>query len=333
MMENSNNEQAVVRLSALWALAEISLGGLLHALRLPLTGLLVGSVALACIYLIVKSTNSYSSVLKALVIVSAIKMMATPHASPFSYLAMSVQTFCCLPLIGRRGDSRKWVTAMFLLASLYSPIQKLMILYVTFGHDGLAVVFNEFAKWVAPTMSTTSLISIPIIIWIGAHLIVGFLLAKWLHEWVSADYESRELQAEWKQDAASEKNQPVSQYASSYRKLLISLSVVTLLMVLYLYESNLPAWVHVLWRPLLIILFWQLIVRPIISVISQKWALTSKEDGNVVAVMDELPKLRSILTFARRKSSNMAGWFDRFREFLKVTILLSVMYSTDKTND
>jgi hypothetical protein len=333
MRENSKNEQAIVRLSALWAIAEITLGGLLHALRLPLTGLLVGSVALACIYLIARSTNSYSAVLKALVIVSAIKMMATPHASPFSYVAMSVQTFCCLPLIGRRGDSRLWVTAMFLIASLYSPIQKLLILYVTFGHDGLAVVLNEFGKWVAPTMSTIGLISIPLIMWFGAHLAVGFLLAKWLHEWVAADNGSEALQAEWKRDAAAQINQPVAQHASSYPKLLMPIAVVSMLVLLYLYESDLPTWVHVLWRPLLIILFWQLIVRPIIMLITNRWAVASSGDGNMKDVMGELPKLRSILTFARRKSSNVVGWFDRFREFLKVTILLSVMYSSEKSND
>jgi len=54
-----NKEQAIptnsllyYRLIALWALAEALLGGIIHGLRIPVSGLVVGSCAVICICLI-----------------------------------------------------------------------------------------------------------------------------------------------------------------------------------------------------------------------------------------------------------------------------------------
>ncbi len=43
---------AVQRLTALWAFSESGLGGILHALQMPFTGLLVGGMAILLISLI-----------------------------------------------------------------------------------------------------------------------------------------------------------------------------------------------------------------------------------------------------------------------------------------
>ncbi len=333
MRKSTINDQAIIRLSALWALVEITLGGVLHAIRMPLTGLFVGSMALACVYLIARSTTSYRVVLQAMVSVMAIKMMATPHASPFSYVAMAIQTLCCIPLIGHKGNSRKWVTSMFLIASLYSPIQKIVILYITFGHQGLMIVLEEFRKWLTPGLSTTELILIPLVLWTGIHLVAGFFLAKWLHTWITQGAGKQELHDEWSRYDLTNTHAPYSQRRSTSRQVLLTIVVVSLLLLIYLYESVLPTWIHVLWRPLLIILSWQLIIRPIIAIISQILSSGVKNEGDVQVVMDEFPRMWSIIKFAKRKSSDVAGWVDRYYVFLKVTILLSVMNSTETTND
>jgi len=333
MINKAIDEQVVIRLSALWALAEITLGGVLHALRIPLTGLMVGSIALSCVFLISRSTSSYRTLFQALFTVMVIKMMATPHASPFSYLAMTAQTLCCIPLVGHRGRSRLWVTSMFLLASLYSPVQKLVILYVTFGQQGLAVVMDEFRKWVAPGLSGTEFVLIPLVVWFGTHLAAGFFLAKWLVNWTTAENGINELRDEWK--SAKERGLLAmdSQRPITHRNMLIPIAVVTGLCLLYMYEAVLPAWMHVLWRPLLIILFWQLILRPISMLIARKWANGADTSANVRAVMDELPKMWSVITFAKMKASQAAGSIERFYVFIKVTLLLSVKNSSDHTND
>ena len=327
------NDPVVTRLSALWALAEITLGGVLHTLRIPLTGLFVGSTALACVYLIARSTNSALTILKALLAVMAIKVMSLPHASPFSYLAMSFQAACCMPLIGRRGNSRAWVTSLFIVASMYSPLQKLVILYITFGHEGLYVVLDALRNWLSPQLTTGEFLFLPLVLWFGAHIVAGYLLSVWLLRWVSYDSVKDVYHDEWIRSRVSATPELQDQPIMTVRRIILSLIILVALSGLYFYESELPAWMHVLWRPLLIILSWQVVVRPLIQRFSRRLISGSANSKDVKAVMDELPQMWSILTFAQTKSAEVTGWVSRIKTFLKVTIALTTTRMPEVKHD
>lgn len=331
MDHKTPNDQVETRLTALWALTEITLGGVLHAMRIPLTGLFVGSTALACVYLIARSADTYRSVTKALIAVAVIKGMSSPQASPFSYLAMTVQALCCVPLVGSKGQSRRWVTAMFMLASLYSPIQKVAILYITFGHQGLAVVLGELRNWISPQFTTTEFLIAPFLLWFGMHLLAGFFLAKWLHHWLDRDTARRNIYEEWRLRKTTVA--PVLKTPTGRRQYSVLIVVVASLLVLYLFESNLPDWTKVLWRPLAIMLFWQLVVRPILYLVNRTWLRSSKDIGHVEDVLNELPMMWSVLTYAQLKSSGVASWMGRVRTFLNVTLTLSVTRYTEVKHD
>ena len=58
------------RLIALWALSEAMLGGIIHGLRIPVSGLIVGSCAVICICLIAWYVPKKGSILKATIIVA-----------------------------------------------------------------------------------------------------------------------------------------------------------------------------------------------------------------------------------------------------------------------
>ena len=90
----SNNEidskLAVERLTVLWALTESGLGGMMHAFRLPFTGLLVGGVAIILIIMLAHySNNNVQQILKALIIVLIVKISVSPHSPLGAYLAVS----------------------------------------------------------------------------------------------------------------------------------------------------------------------------------------------------------------------------------------------------
>src|SRR5690606_29531378 len=83
---------AIQRLTALWALNECGLGGLLHALNSPMTGLLVGSIAMVCIALICSlADDKWRTVMSSLLIVLIIKALVSPHSSPTAYVAVAFQ--------------------------------------------------------------------------------------------------------------------------------------------------------------------------------------------------------------------------------------------------
>jgi hypothetical protein len=79
------------RLIGLWILCEAVLGGIIHGLRIPVSGLIVGSSAVVCICLIAWYNPLKGTILKATIIVAIFKMMLSPQAPPTAYVAVFFQ--------------------------------------------------------------------------------------------------------------------------------------------------------------------------------------------------------------------------------------------------
>ena len=83
---------AIQRLTALWAFAESGLGGLMHALQIPFTGLVVGGMAVMIISLIAEiSEHDHKQVLKSALVVLIVKAMVSPYTPFPAYIAVSFQ--------------------------------------------------------------------------------------------------------------------------------------------------------------------------------------------------------------------------------------------------
>ncbi|MGB3083465.1 MAG: hypothetical protein WBB21_02015, partial [Saprospiraceae bacterium] len=83
---NSQNQTIIFRLTALWALNESGLGGFLHALNFPFSGLIIGSIAVALIsFIIYFSGTDKKTLFNALIIVLIIKLLMSPHSSVTAY--------------------------------------------------------------------------------------------------------------------------------------------------------------------------------------------------------------------------------------------------------
>ncbi|MCK5088079.1 MAG: hypothetical protein KAQ90_11190, partial [Melioribacteraceae bacterium] len=68
----------VNRLTALWAFSEAALGGILHALKIPLTGLFVGGAAVIFISLIAYYSEKKHAILRATLLVVIVKFVVAP---------------------------------------------------------------------------------------------------------------------------------------------------------------------------------------------------------------------------------------------------------------
>src|SRR5215510_10131541 len=85
------NLQVYYRIIALWVLAEAMLGGIIFALKLPVSGLVVGSCAVICICLIGFYSPARGAIIKATIIVAIFKMMLSPQAPILAYAAVFFQ--------------------------------------------------------------------------------------------------------------------------------------------------------------------------------------------------------------------------------------------------
>src|SRR5829696_7949245 len=87
----SFDKQIYYRLIVLWVLCEAVLGGLMHAVKIPFTGIIVSSGAVICICLIAFYVPVKGAILKATIIVAIFKMMLSPHTPPTAYVAVFFQ--------------------------------------------------------------------------------------------------------------------------------------------------------------------------------------------------------------------------------------------------
>jgi hypothetical protein len=128
------NHSAVNRLTALWALNESGLGGVLHAAKFPFTGIFVGGFAVILISLIARYSNySFKAVLKATAMVLMIKAAVIPH-SPFpAYLAVSFQGLLGAFIFSLSKNFKITPIVFGGLALLESAIQKILLTVLFFG--------------------------------------------------------------------------------------------------------------------------------------------------------------------------------------------------------
>jgi hypothetical protein len=132
--EGEFNHRAVNRLTALWALNESGLGGILHAAKFPFTGIFVGGFAVILISLIARYSNySFKAILKATAMVLMIKAAVSPH-SPFpAYIAVSFQGVLGAFIFSTTKNFKAVPILFGGFALLESAIQKILLTVLFFG--------------------------------------------------------------------------------------------------------------------------------------------------------------------------------------------------------
>lgn len=111
----------------------MALGGILHALRLPFTGITVGSASVLCLCLLGVSVARPRDILRGLAIVLAVKAAVTPHAPAGAFLAVAFQGLAAWFLF--RFVGRRAATCVFLgvVALVQSALQKIVFMTILYG--------------------------------------------------------------------------------------------------------------------------------------------------------------------------------------------------------
>ncbi len=127
------NENAVVRLTALWAFSESALGGFLHMFKIPFTGAIINSVSAILIIMIASFSVKKGTILKATLLVMAVKAAAAPYTPVNAFVSVLFQGFIGeLLLTSHRFLSLKAVVFAS-LTLLQSAVQRIVVLTVIMG--------------------------------------------------------------------------------------------------------------------------------------------------------------------------------------------------------
>ncbi|MBC5774160.1 hypothetical protein H8S95_08810 [Pontibacter sp. KCTC 32443] len=180
--ENSIVHQPAVfyRITALWALSEAFLGGVLHALHLPGTGLFVGGAAVLCISLLAFYCPARHAILKATILVILIKGMLSPHSPPGAYLAVFIQGGLGYLFFWSKRYFKVSCLLLGVITQLQSALQRLVVMLIVFGAD-LYQVADGFVDYILKKagIAAGDYVLYVVLLYIGLHVLMGVLVG-WL---------------------------------------------------------------------------------------------------------------------------------------------------------
>lgn len=319
--KNLTEEQrlaAAQRLTALWAFTESGLGGIMHALQIPFTGLVVGGMAVIIISLIAEiSAHDRKQVLKTALIVLIVKAMVSPHTPLPAYVAVSFQALLGYAIFRLLPVNFFSILVLSTIAMLESAIQKLIILTLFFGKSFWKAM-DEMIAYIAKQFGISAINGSQ---WIMAAYLVIYLIGGMIIAWIAyktikglfADNGALFV------DSTKAINEEIYKGHTTKRKTLyrklwaMILVLVVLSVVLFIFSADTrQGWLAVLktvsWT-LSAILIWFMLISPLFTRLIQK-LLQKKESrysDEVLKTLSFLPMLRQLTGLAWQKSREYSG--------------------------
>ena len=139
------NKELYYRLIALWVVCEAFAGGIMHAAKLPFTGMIISSFSVTCIILIAYFIPSGSAIIRATFIVMVFKLMLSPYSPPTAYLAVFFQGLVGQLLFYNRKPVFAFAILLAVLALVESAVQRILVLFIIYGNTFWHAV-DQFVK-------------------------------------------------------------------------------------------------------------------------------------------------------------------------------------------
>lgn len=169
-------KQIYYRIVALWAISEAILGGIIHGLKLPISGLIVGSFAVICISLIGHLLPQKGLIIKATIIVALIKMTMSPQSPFMAYVAVMFQGIMGELIFRGKKYYQLRCYIFSLIALLESAFQRIIIMTIIFGMNFWEAVNDFITKLTGGEIGTNYsfyFVSLYISIHVFAAILIG----------------------------------------------------------------------------------------------------------------------------------------------------------------
>lgn len=340
---SSETKGTYYRLIALWVLCEAMLGGIIHGLKIPVSGLVVGSCAIVCICLIAWYVPKKGAILKATIIVAIFKMMLSPQAPPPAYIAVFFQGLLGELLFWNRRFFTLSCILLAVLGLLESGLQRILMLTIVYGND-LWKVINNFINGLTKQKVTTNYSLLIGGGYVLLHLIAGIAVGLWagrLPRRISTWRESKQYAIMVNGDAA------LALPAKTKKRKRFKRGVFTvwiLLIILYVQSyfkigtPLLPSHISlkIFLRSLIIILGWIFIIGPLLTQLLHAWLKKkqTKSQQDVQEVLRLLPATQQLIGQCWKRSAGNKGW-KRINIFSKMVLVnaltpLSVLWREAK---
>lgn len=308
------------RLTAIWAFAESGLGGLMHALKLPFTGIFIGGQAVLIVILIAfLADNKPIRIIQALGWVLLIKAAVSPHTPPTAYFAVSFQGLLGMVFSTFLGKNTVLTIVYSVVCMLESALQKIVILTFFGGYD----LFTALDKWFLAfqgknteknSFSFSLLLAVGYLsIYLVAGIALGFL-GKRLPGLIQT--KSQEYLHYFSAHFNMENDKA---YIVTKKKKFKWLWLVILFIgILLLYQLNIGEILKIVLRTSLLVLCWFVFVMPLTqylaSLILKRLSPSKKQ--HLQAYLDYLPEIRKSFFIVKKYVQEQYKGFRIFPEIL-----------------
>ena len=336
-LDGLDRNRAVERLTALWALNEAGLGGLIHAMRVPFTGIVVGSTAVVLIALIAFfAERKARAILKATTIVLLIKAAASPHTPLPAYASVAFQGLAGAALFAALPSVRLGALLLGLLALWEGAVQKLLVMTILYGKS-LWEAVDSVGQWILVRMGSGPGELSPtgwfLVFYMGYYTVAGLVTGG------LAGAIPNEIARAWKKPRpASLHGAGESPFADAslpsrkrwwrrtpFKTGAVLLALMAVLAWLYPGQEGWARGVRVFARATVVLVAWMLAVRPLGEALFRRFR--RREQGvygaEVVRALEQFPALRQAAAVAWRESADARG-FRRWKYFLVELIVLAL---------
>ena len=331
-INSTQNNNVIQRLTALWAVSESGLGGMMFALKIPFTGFFVGGFAIIVLSLIAHfSNNNYKKLIEATVIVLLVKAAVSPHSPPPAYVAVAFQGFTAALLFSMISSHKTACILLGIISMVESALQKIIILTILFGKklwqaiDALfAQISKEFSFGLHKDYSLW-LIGIYVFLFIIWGAIVGEWASKIprymfkIQQGILVNY------AQINKEGMSVKIKTNSH--RGFKKVFLFLGVSLFIVSVFIMSG---AGIKTVWwifiRSIAVLILMYYILLPSAKWLLQKW-LSNRQSAQKKAaeeIIILLPQIKRLAGVALLMVRNEKNYFKRLRKFILYLIILSL---------
>lgn len=331
-----NKKIAIERLTALWALNECALGGVMHAFKLPFTGIFVGGVSVLLVTLIaLYATNKWSTILKALTIVLLVKAGVSPYTPIPAYFAVSFQAFLGIVLYSVFSINSVTIIVLGAVTFLESALQKLITLTIIFGQS-LWKALDVYMGWIGTelsflpfTLNSQTLIYVFLGTYFLSGILVGFLIIRTIKliQLVNVSQMNFDFNTALPEINSKKKKNKKALYIFSI------LLVVVLIPIIY-FNNDSHGWrkaIYLIVRSVSILIIWYSLLGPLLMKLLNKILSKKRKfyQTDLQSVLTILPSLKVVIYHAWRDCKSFKG-LNRLSQFLAKSIAYSLYFENAK---
>jgi hypothetical protein len=341
----------IERITALWALSEAALGGVLHALRIPFTGLFIGGSAVIFITLIPFFNYKRGIILRATLLVMTVKAIVSPHSPINAYLAVAFQGIIGETLFLLIPSKKIAAFLLGFLSLLESSVQKLLVITIIFGQNVWEAIdlFSEYIlnQFLIGQNSAESIsVSMIIIsIYMCIHLSAGILIGIWAP--ILASNVRMKIQDESAQKLPAIKSlSEIIEKSNKNRKIWKKFSIISIILLattIFILSYFFPVFekskgyeaILMIFRSIMIIGIWYYIIGPFLLKYLRHFLdkKSNKYQSEINDIINIFPILKQVIsqTWANTKDVRKLQRVPRFIEGILIYLLILDFYKLPKS--